>query len=99
MDTFVFIAALGLGVAVMAWFVLNEARGLDGTFGVFALKGGETADLKEEAAEAGRYRIRPRLAPVRRAGLQAPPTEKSYRMKEAARPSRREETDDAADEF
>ena len=49
MDTLVFISALAIGVALMAWYVVNEARGSDGAFGVFALKGdGAAADMKEK---------------------------------------------------
>ena len=99
MDTLIFIATIGVGIALMAWYVLNEARGLDGTLGVFGLKGGEAAELKEEASQAGRYRVRPRLAPDRRAGLQAPAPRKAYRMKEAERPDYRGEAAEAADEF
>lgn len=94
MGNFVFIAALGVGVAAMVWYFINEARGSDGTFGLFALKEGEgPADLKETAAEAARYRVRPRLTPERRAGLHAPATQKAYRAKEAPRPSWRFEND------
>lgn len=89
MENLVFIAALAVGGAVMAWYVVNEARGSDGAFGVFALKNGAAADLKEDAAQAGRYRVRPRLTPERRAGLHAPAPRKAYRMKEAERPSYR----------
>lgn len=99
MDSLVFIAALGVGIALVCWFVLNEARGFDGTIGLFALKSGEAADLKREAAEAGRYRIRPRLAPDRRAGLHAPAPRKAYRMKEAGRPSSRGAAPDPDDDF
>ncbi len=98
MDTVVFIAAVGVGVAVIAWYFVNEARGSDGALGVFALKSGASADLKEDAAEAGRYRVKPRLAPERRAGLQAPAPRKAYRAKEAERPVWRDETLTSADE-
>ena len=43
MDSLVFIAALGVGIALVCWYVLNEARGIDGTIGLFALKSGEAA--------------------------------------------------------
>lgn len=98
MGNFVFIAALGVGVAAMAWYFVNEARGTDGTFGLFALKEGDgPADLKEAAAEAARYRVRPRLTPERRAGLHAPTTQKAYRPKEALRSSYRSDSNPEAD--
>lgn len=98
MGNLVFIAALGVGVVVMVWYFVNEARGAEGTLGPFALKDGEgLADPKEDAAEAARYRIRPRLRPERRAGLHPPAAQKAYRLKEAPRSSRRGENDPEAD--
>ncbi len=94
MGSLVFIAALGVGVVVMVWYFVNEAHGAEGTLGLFALKEGEgLADLKEDAAEATRYRVRPRLTPERRTGLHAPASQKAYRLKEAPRPSYRSEND------
>jgi hypothetical protein len=98
MGGLVFIAALGVGVVVMVWYFVNEARGAGGTLGLFALRDGEgPADLKEDAAEAARYRVRPRLTPERRAGLHAPAAQKAYRLKEAPRPSWRAENDPESD--
>lgn len=93
MDGLVFIAALGVGIAVSAWYALNEARGADGGVGIFALRGeaGPAPGQIDDAA-AVRYRARPRLAPGKRADAQPPTGVRRYRVKSAERPFR----DDAA---
>ena len=84
MDSLVFIATLGVGVAVIFWFVANEARSADASVGLFALKGEEAA---KETAEAGpRYRARARLAPGKRSA-HAPGAVRAYRVKRSEKPS------------
>lgn len=98
MDSLVFLAALCVGIAIMAWHLVNEARGSEGAIGLFALKGDENlADLKEDAADAGRYRIRPRLTPDNRAGLHPATPLKAYRPRETAKISRVDDRDSAAE--
>ncbi len=89
MDGLVFIAALGVGIAVSAWYALNEARGADGGVGIFALRGeAGPAPEQTDAAAAVRYRARPRLAPGRRADPQNQTVVRRYRLKSAERPFR-----------
>jgi len=100
LDSLIFILALCVGVAVIAWYFLNEAKGSDGALGALALRSdGAASDLKENAAEAGRYRIRTRLTPERRAGLHAAAPRQTYRVKIAERPSSRGPDPDAADDY
>ena len=100
LDSLIFILALCVGIAVIAWYFLNEAKGSDGALGAFALKSDAVAsDLKENAAEAGRYRVRPRLTPERRAGLHAAAPRQTYRMKSAERPFWRDPEPDAEDDY
>lgn len=86
MDTLVFIVALGVGLAVVFWYVANEARGGGADFGLFALKGGGAAgEDVEEGGASGRYRPRRRLAPEKRGGLKPAGAAKAYRIKGKAR--------------
>lgn len=89
MDSLVYLAALGVGIAVMTWHLLNEGSGSEGAIGLFALRSDDRpADLTEDAAEAGRYHIRPRLTPDNRAGLNPSAPRKAYRARAAAKFSR-----------
>lgn len=90
MDSLAFIAALGVGVAVIIWYLANEARGSQGDFGIFAVESRPSRAGADEAdAEAARYRTRARLTPDRRAGLHTTDAEKAYRRKPAEKPTYR----------
>ncbi len=82
MDTLAFIAALGVSIALMAWYFACEAAGSDGGLGWFAIRGGADQSGGDQAADnQGRYKMRPRLTPDKRAALHARSSEKAYRVK------------------
>lgn len=82
MDGLAFIIALGVGVAVIFWYVLNEAQGADGAAGIFSLRRTVKADdQKNDEQITARYRPRVRLTPARRAGFSGPTGGKAYRSK------------------
>ncbi|HNR77074.1 MAG TPA: hypothetical protein PKM48_08075 [Parvularculaceae bacterium] len=84
MDGLVFIAALGVAVALIGWYAANEAGESDGGLGLFALKDDAPP---AGALEAGpRYRARARLAPANRGAASRPGAQRAYRVKRAARP-------------
>jgi hypothetical protein len=96
MDSLAFIATLGVGVAVMTWYFACEARGSDGGIGLFAIKNGpEPSNAGQLDDDLGRYRMKSRLTPDRRAGLRAPMPEKAYRAKADEKPAWRAEADGA----
>ena len=105
MGNLVFIAALAVGVAVMAWYFACEAAGSDGDRGLLALKSGQAGrpDASPIAAgdldDGGRYRLRERLAPGHRAGLRAAAPQRAYRVKTQGVPAYRQngESDVEAD--
>jgi len=96
MENIAYLVALGVGVALMAWYVANEARGSDGAAGFLAI-GGRAEYRADEPIEAARYRIRPRLTPDRRAGLQPVSPQSAYRMKAPERASYRIAGEDNAE--
>ena len=59
MESLEFLCILIVGIAVVSWYCLNEARNADGGLGILALKPG--ADAQPEKRR-GRYRIKPRRA-------------------------------------
>jgi hypothetical protein len=98
MESIAYIVALCVGVAVMAWYVANEARGADGTFGFLAIGGGAgDQDAGDEPLETSRYRIRPRLTPKRGAGSRSAAGQKAYRVKAPERLSYRINDDENAE--
>lgn len=96
MDTIAFTIALGVGVAVMAWFVLNEEKKGGGALGLFAIRAGDAARSDAASAGAVRYRSRERLMPAQGARLRNPNAAKAYRVKSPGRPSYRSFPDGAA---
>jgi len=98
MSGFIFIAALGVSIAVIGWYVANEAKGGDGAFGLFALKDDTTAKTADPSAP--KYRKKKRATPARRGGSSPEKSEKAYRPKRAERASWRFDTGDenSADE-
>lgn len=87
MDTIAFIIALGVGGVLIAWYAFNEARGEDGAAGALAITAAaEDEDGGDDQIEK-RYRIRERVAPVRRAGLRRTDAEAAYRKANAAKPA------------
>ncbi len=96
MESIAYIVALSVGVALMAWYVANEARGTDGAAGFLAI-GGDGEYREDDPTESARYRIRPRLTPDRRPSLRPGTPLRAYRMKAPGRPSYRIMGDDEAD--
>lgn len=91
-----FIAALAVGITVMVWYFVNEAKGADGSVGLLALRGRAGADDGADAPEAARYRPRQRMTPARGGRLENAATGKTYRAKAPPRPDWAE--DDLADD-
>lgn len=97
MDTIAFFVALMVGVVLIAWYALNEARGEDGTAGLLAITAVATEEDEVAAGGDRRYRIRERLAPAKRAGLRSAETEAAYRMKSPAKTVDRREPEDVVE--
>ena len=81
MDSVVFIAALGVGILLAAWYFANEDQGAQGDAGILALTTDTPAD--DEMEGKARYKMKARTKPKTGAVLNPPPTAKSYRIKEA----------------
>lgn len=86
MDSLAFLVTLAVAIAVIVWFVFNEAQGGDGALGLFAIRR-DDADAEKDAEETIRYRRRERLIPERRAGLKTPGAGKAYRAKPPEKPA------------
>lgn len=97
MESIAYIVALCVGVALMAWYVANEARGTDGGSGFLAVGDACERGADDKPFEPARYRIRQRLTPDRRAGLRPATAQKAYRLKASGRPSYRVTVDEAAE--
>ena len=91
MDTIAFIIALGVGVVLIVWYAYNEATDEDGGVGLLAISVDGVTEPASDAG-AGRYRLRERLAPARRAHIRAE-AKSAYRMKAADKPSYRGDPD------
>jgi len=84
MDSLAFLITLGVAVAVIAWYVENEARHADGGIGVFAIgrKGAARADYG-----APRYRVHERLTPDRGESPRSGRPVRAYRFKAQDKPA------------
>lgn len=94
MGSLVFITALTVGIAVMAWYFACEAAGSDGDSGLLALRAAPEGKPAAPHAIGGgddssRYRARDRLSPGHRGGLRAAALQKSYRVKAQGVPAYR----------
>lgn len=96
MDTIAFIIALGVGVAVVAWYAFNEAKGGAGALGILAIKDDGEGEAGEAPADAVRYRARERARPAGRMSAGPAPPTKAYREK-PSRAARRGPADGSAE--
>ena len=87
MDSLAFLITLGVAVAVIAWYVGNEARNADGGIGVLAIARGDAAQGAAGARDgAPRYRRRERLTPDRPGALRTGRPVSAYRNKAKDKP-------------
>ncbi|MCB2112186.1 MAG: hypothetical protein R3C42_02140 [Parvularculaceae bacterium] len=87
MDGLVFIAALGVVILIVGWYLANEAAGADGAVGLLALKGEPAA--KGGDPSAPKYRKKSRAAPARRGDRSRENSDRAYRPIPAECASRR----------
>lgn len=88
MDSIAFLVTLSVAVAVIAWYVGNEARNADGGIGVFAIAPRDAAQGASGAHDgAPRYRLRERLTPERPGALRIGRPVSAYRNKANDKPA------------
>lgn len=88
MDSLAFLVTLSVAVAVIAWYVGNEAQNADGGIGVFAIAPKDAAQGASQAHDgAPRYRVRERLTPERPGALRIGRPVSAYRNKAKDKPA------------